>query len=240
MEPDVLKNQGLVYKIAKKYASVNSADYEDYCQEGFIALDKAIKNFKKDKGVKFSSYAWKIIERDILRYISKNNRNVRIPENAYADDAKVYKFEHEYKLRKGYAPSIEVISKNTGLSSSRINKIKSIFNNSEFSIYTKLSGKDNEQNVEFLDIYTENNYQNPETEAMNKSRVECCKELLSSLDRSYRGVLIDRFGFNGDKLTYKEIGEKYGFSKQRAKQIEKNALTKLRSIAISNHLESYL
>lgn len=240
MNNDVIKNQGFVYKIAKKYAPVNSADYEDYCQEGFIALNKALECFDINKGIKFSTYAWTIIERDILRYISNNSRNIRIPENVYSDNAKIHKIETEYKLRKGSAPSTEEISKITGLSIQRINNVKNIFNNPEFSLHTKLNVKENNQDSEFLDIYAGNTYKNPEEDLMNRSRSELCHNLLNSLDAEKREVLLDRFGFNGKKLTHREIGEKLGFSKQRSKQIETAALKMLEAIAKKQNLEVYI
>ena len=218
-------NLRLIIAIAKKYSPHRSI-LPDLIQEGNIGLLKAIEKFDYRRGFKFSTYATWWIRQSIAKYLAENTRTIRIPVHIIETIYKISKivstkFYQEY----GTDPTIEDLARITGMS---VEKLAQIFKYMKHPISLE-SNINNDEDTRLLELIENGNSTRPDQYTFNNEISEKVKILLSTLSSREEKVIRLRFGIGEKKpYTLEEVGQKFGVSKERIRQIESMALRKLK------------
>jgi len=229
-------NLRFVVSFAKKYRGCGLS-FLDLINEGNIGLIEAAKRFDPEKNVKFITYAVWWIRQAILHAISNQAHAMRLPQKQanllYRFGQKMSELTKELERN----PSSEELAKGLNISVEEANKLYQIMGD-EISLSTKLSDDDD---FELLDTLEQHTMPPADAELIQESFKQQIEELLSLLKPKEQKVITLRFGLSGrEPMTLKQIGEIMGLSRERVRQIENQALKKLRMLARSRKLEGYL
>jgi RNA polymerase primary sigma factor len=230
-------NLRLIISIARKYAP-RGALLADLIQEGNLGLLKAIEKFDYRRGFKFSTYATWWIRQSITKYLAENTRTIRIPVHIIETIYKISKivstkFYQEY----GRDPTIEDLANITGMSIERLTQIFR-YVKQPLSLETNIHHDEDTTLLEFIE---DENSTRPDEYTFNNELSEKIKILLSTLSSREEKVIRLRFGI-GEKEAYtlEEVGQKFGVSKERIRQIESMALRKLKHPKRIKYLKNLL
>lgn len=218
-------NLRLILSIARKYAPKGSL-LADLIQEGNIGLLKAVEKFDYRRGFKFSTYATWWIRQNITKYLAENTRTIRIPVHIIEAIYKISKivstkFYQEY----GRDPTLEELSKETGLSIERLSYIFKIMKQ-PISLEASVG---EEEDITLKDFIEDQNTLKPDEATFNHVLSVKVKELLKTLSPREEKVIRLRFGIGEKEAhTLEEVGNKFGVTKERIRQIENMALRKLK------------
>lgn len=231
----VQANLRLVVSIAKKYIG-QGVLFMDLVQEGSLGLIKAAEKFDYSKNFKFSTYATWWIKQTIIRAISNNSRTIRIP--VHMTD-KIRKFKRMYttlSFELGRDPTDKEIAERLGMTSKQILSIKKALIKEPISLETPVT-----DDLNVGDYIEDKSYRSPENQTKNNVLKGSIGNLLSTLPEREQKIVCCRFGINGEiPRTLEQLGEIMGYSKERIRQLEDNALTKIRQKQELQHFRDFI
>ena len=231
----IQSNLRLVISIAKKYTG-QGVLFMDLVQEGSLGLIKAANRFDYTKGFKFSTYATWWIRQTIVRAIANNSKVIRIPVHMIDKIRLVKRAMFEINYLTGKDATVEEISKKLKISEKQVEIALNTIKLEPMSLDTPIA-----ENLSLEDYIADENYTSPEENAQDSLLKFQIKNILKELNAKERKIMTHRFGIDGNKpKTLEELGREMGFSKERIRQIEGNALRKLRNTEHIKHLKDYL
>ena len=230
-------NLRFVVSVAKQYQN-QGLSLSDLINEGNVGLMKAAKRFDETKGFKFISYAVWWIRQSILQAIVEYSRIVRLPLNKVGSYNKVNEAFLSFVQEFERNPTHEELGAILNMTAKEIsNMLKG--NGRHLSVDAPLSGEDGDSTM--LDVISDRDDMTPDGRLMDQSLKEEVQQGLSILSPREVEVLSSYYGLNNHKsLTLEEIGELYGLTRERVRQIKERAIRRLRKSYNRNALKSYL
>lgn len=219
----VKANLRFVISVAKQYQN-KGLPLVDLIQEGNIGLIEAAKRYDESKGFRFISYAVWWIRQSIIHAISEQCRTVRIPMSQVVYMNKINKASDKFEQENGRKPSVEELESETNLDASKINLTLSSVNKA-ISLDTPF--KDEEVSC-LLDIIPDNNAEGADNSSIQEGISGEIEEILSNLSYRERDVIRMSFGLGMMPMQNGEIASRFGIGCERVRQIQHEALEKIR------------
>lgn len=226
----ILANLRLVVKIAKSFENLG-LPLIDLINEGNIGLMIAVERYRLNKGAKVSTYASWWIKQSIRRALSNQVKTIRIPVHRVDQLSKIRKIRESYLKQFEREPSQDEIAEVLGITTDRLNELRGV---SEATIsldepfYNSVDGRKSES---IEDMFEDPDAIMPGDHAATMDQHVNVAEILDCLDPRARTIIEYRYGLNGangEAHTLEQVGQKFGVTRERIRQIQEKALRKLR------------
>lgn len=209
----------------------------DLIQEGNLGLMRAVDKFEYRQGVRFSTYAGYWIRQSLDRALTDQGRTIRLPATVHDHIRKVYWTEHFLKQSDGQQPDVQQLAQSTGLSPDVIKTVLDV-SRPQISLHTPIFS-DGKNSIE--DTIEDDHHEDPQSSAIRNQLTEKLGAALQTLTEREEKVLRLRFGLDGNsEHTLEEIGQSFGLTRERIRQIQDKALNKLRHPTRSKTLHPFL
>jgi RNA polymerase primary sigma factor len=228
-------NTRLVVSVARRYLG-RGVPFLDLIQEGNLGLMKAVEKYEYQRGFRFSTYATWWIRQGIVRAIADQGRTIRVPVHMVDRLRLVNKASRELEQRIGHAPSSEELAKQLDLDSDKLNWLLQVTQQT-LSLESPVSGEEDLELGMYVEDITSPSPAQITYENMLRERLD---EVLATLTPREARILRLRFGLGQDRpYTLEEVGQKFGLTRERIRQIESKALRRLRQPSRARLLRDY-
>tara|TARA_B110000091_G_C13726084_1_gene436899 strand:- start:231 stop:1094 length:864 start_codon:yes stop_codon:yes gene_type:complete len=232
----VKANLRFVVSVSKQYQN-QGLTLPDLINEGNLGLIKAAQRFDETRGFKFISYAVWWIRQSILQAIAEQARIVRLPLNQVGSLNRINKMFSKLEQEFERTPSPEEIANSLDIEEDKVNEAQKI---SGRHVSVDAPFREGEDGT-LLDVLSNGNSPNSDITLMNESLQQEIKRSLSTLTDREKDVIILFFGIGiPHPLSLEEIGEKFGLTRERVRQIKEKGVRRLRHVSRSKLLKSYL
>jgi len=221
-------NLRLVVKIARDYENIG-LPLLDLISEGNIGLMKAVERFDPSFGAKLSTYASWWIKQAMKRALANQSKTIRLPCHMVDKISKMYRADRELHAELGREPTDEELAEELGIKASRVTQMR-VASIKPSSLDAPIGDKDS---ATFGDMVRDENAQSPYQRFEGAASIRMLRELVRNLAPREAAILTARFGLDGaPQQSLDQVGEKFHVTRERVRQLQNRALTKLRK-----HLE---